>query len=234
MTGRDAVAAALRLIGAVAAGETPAAQESSDGLSSLNRMINSWSAEGLLIHAITAESPLTLTAGDGAYTLGTSGDITTRPQEIVAAVIRDASNSLDQPVKILSASEYAALPDKTAQADYPTSLYDDGGYPQRTITLYPVPAAAHKLVLYTKRALTEISTLDTSVSLPPGYDDAIVFNLAMRLAPEYGRTVPDAVAVLATEAKASVKRGNRRPSYLRVDLAIQGIGGFDINGGGFT
>ena len=223
-TARDLVSAALRKIGALGAGETATAEAATDGLSELNRMLGSWSNEGLLIHAITQESPQTLTAGDSTVTMGTSGDITSRPQEIVKALIRDGTT--DYPVNVhMSVDEYAAISDKSVQADYPTDLYDDGGYPQRTLTLYPVPSAAKSLVLFTKRALTSISTLDTSVSLPPGYEDAIVYNLAVRYALEYGRAVPDVVVILAAESKASIKKANIRPSYLRVDSALMAAGG---------
>ena len=91
MTGRDLVSASLRLIGVVASGETPASSEATDGLSALNLLISSWSTDGLLIYAITAETPLTLTAGDGSYTMGTSGDFTNRPQDQeISDRLRDA------------------------------------------------------------------------------------------------------------------------------------------------
>lgn len=218
MTGREMIAASLRLIGAIASGETPSADEASDGLSSLNRLIDSWSNEGLTIYAITAESPLTLTGGDATYTLGTSGDITTRPMKIEKAVIRDGST--DYPITVRSIEEYAAIPNKTIQSTYPTDLYDDGGYPQRTLTLYPVPSASKQLVLWTRRPLTQIATLDTSISFPPGYDRALIFNHALDLAPEYGKTVPDAVAIGAVESKAAIKRANQRARYLRCDSGV--------------
>jgi hypothetical protein len=226
VTGRELVSASLRLIGAVAPGESLAAQEATDGLSALNRMIGSWSTEGLMIHAVTQETPVTLTAGDSTVTLGTSGDITTRPMEIVAAFIRQGST--DHPVRLLSTSEFASISDKSVQSSIPSDLFDDGGYPRRTLTLYPVPAAANSLVLVTKRALTEIATLDTAVSLPPGYEDALVYNLAVRLSPEYGRPVSAEVAMIANESKANIKRLNQRPAYLRVDSALLPGGRFNI------
>lgn len=219
MTGRDLVSASLRLIGALAPGESLAAQEATDGLAALNRMISGWSTEGLIIFALTAETPLTLTPGDGTVTLGASGDIATRPQSIEAALIRDGTIDLP-PLRILSLAEYAAIPDKSTQATYPIALYDDGGYPQRTIALYPVPSAAKQLVLFTKRALTQIATLDTSLSLPPGYERALVFNGAIELAPEYGKTVDATVDRTATDSKAGIKRQNHRPSYLQSDPAL--------------
>lgn len=229
MTGRDLISASLRLIGAVAPGESIAAQEASDGLSTLNRMLGGWSNEGLLVHAITQESPLTLTAGDSTVTMGTSGDITTRPQEIVRAMIRDGST--DYPVRLLSVGEFASITNKAIQSSHPHSLYDDGGYPLRTLTLYPTPSAAKSLVLFTKRALTEIAGLTDSISLPPGYERALVHNLAVELAPEYGRPVPEAVAMVAMDSKAALKRANHRPSILKVDSALRVRGGFNIETG---
>jgi hypothetical protein len=138
------------------------------------------------------------------------------------------------PVRLLTLEEYASIPDKTATATYPHSLYDDGGYPQRTIKLYPVPSAAHKLVLYTKRALTQIATLNTDVSFPPGYEEMCIYNLALRLAPEYGRPVSAEIAMVAQESKANIKRANHRPALLRCDDGLTGSGAFNIYTGDFT
>jgi hypothetical protein len=235
MTGRDAITAALRLIGALAPGESLDATEATDGLATLNRMISSWSNEGLMIHAISRETPLTLTVSDGTITMGASGNITNRAQKIEAALIRDESSTpaVEFPVRILSIDEWAAIPSKDSEATYPTDLYDDGAYPQRILYLYPVPSAAHKLVLFTRRILTEIATLDTSISLPPGYEEAIVFNLCIRFAPEYGKSVSGEVATIANESKAAIKKANSQPAYLRVDDALLPSGGrFNIYTGG--
>lgn len=232
MTGRDWVSASLRKIGALAPGETIAAAEASDGLDEGNRMLGSWSNDGLLIPSINAETPITLIGGQATYTLGASGDITTRPQKIEKAMIRDGLT--DYPVQILTLDEYAKISLKSNQSTYPNCLYDDGGYPQRTITLYPVPNAAKQLVLYTVRPLTSIATLDTVVSLPPGYDDALIYNLAVRLAAEYGKMVPDAVAMIANDAMGAIKRANHRPSYLECDDGvIANRSAFNIWTGGF-
>lgn len=233
MTGRDLVYASLRLIGASAPGESLDASEATDGLAALNALIDSWSNEGLIIHTVTAETPYTLTPSDGTITVGASGNITTRYQSLESALIRDGTLDLP-PLRLLTLEEYAAIPDKSTQATYPLCLYDDGGYPQRTLTLWPVPSAAKALVLFTKRALTQISTLDTSISLPPGYERALKYNLAIDLATEYGRTVSAEVATTATESKAAIKRANLKPRYLSTGGIPAGSQGtYDINTGGF-
>ncbi len=233
MTGRDWVSASLKKLGVLGAGESMDASQATEGLATLNQMLESWSLEGLVIHAITAETPLTLTAGDGTITLGAAGDITTRPISIEQAFIRDGTTDLPQ-LRILTAAEYAAIPDKSTQSTYPSCIYDDGGYPQRTITLYPVPSAAHSLVLFTKRQLTQIATLDTAISLPPGYERAMIYNGAIELAPDYSRTVSAEVAKIAEESKSAIKRANIKPVYMKCDaVPASGGGRYNIFTGGY-
>lgn len=235
MTGRDLVTASLRLIGAVAPGESVAASEATDGLSALNRMLGGWSTEGLLIHAQTQDT-LTLVPGTATYTMGTGGTFNTaRPQQILQAVLRTSSGSsaTDYPLDLLTLDQWSAITQKSLEGSHPRSLYDDGAYPLRSLTVYPKPTAAHTLVIFSLKALSEVSTLDSSISLPPGYDRALIYNLALELSPEYGKSVPDAVAMVATESKAGLKRMNLKPSYLRADDALVGNGGFNIYTGGY-
>lgn len=235
MTGRDLVTASLRLIGVIAPGESLPADEATDALAAINRMLGGWSTEGLLIHANTREQ-FSLTSDDGSYTMGASGDFsTTRPMEILEAFIRSEafSPALDYPpLKHLSLSEWSAIHQKEAGTGIPHSFYEDGGYPLRTLYLYPEPSASLYLVIHSKKQLTEIATLDTSLSLPPGYERALVYNGALELSPEYGKVVPDVVAMIAMESKAGVKRMNIQPAYLRCDDALVPSGGLNIYTGG--
>lgn len=235
MTGREAITAALRLIGVLASGETATAAEASDGLSALNRMISSWSTEGLMTYSVVREE-FTLTVNDGIYTMGASGDFnTTRPTRIESASIEDqsASPTTESPLRLINSSEWAGIATKDLSST-PQYLYTDFTNPLVTLNLWPRPDTADKLVVYSVKVLTAVSTLDTSITMPPGYDDAIVYNLAVRLAPEYGRQTPAEIAMLATESKASIKRVNHKPRYLKADsgaLMTSG-GGFDIVNGG--
>lgn len=229
MTGRDIVTSALKKIGALAPGESLDASEAVDGLSELNRMLGSWSNEHLLIYSRVREQ-LALTASDGVYTMGSSGDLnTTRPVAFDEVAILDGTSEL--PVRIVSLSEWQAIQVKDSDGT-PSVLFDDGGYPLRTLRLYPRPSQAYTLVLWSTKPLTQIATLDTELSLPPGYEDALVYNLAIRLAPEYGKQASIEIVTLAVDSKADIKRANHRPRYLRVDAGLLGVGGFNILTGG--
>jgi hypothetical protein len=137
MTGRDLISASLRLIGAIAPGESPEASEASDALGTVNRMLDSWANEPLMLYW---EDDVQVT------TLG--------------------------------------------------SL-----------------------------------TLNGTVSLPAGYEDAIIYNAAIRLAPEYGRSVTQEVALIANDSKAAIKRTNYRPNYLEIETPASFGGVYNITTG---
>lgn len=232
MTGRDWVTAALRLIGAVAPGESLAAAEATDGLAAGNRMLDSWSNEKLLIPA-TVREEFALTPSDGIYTMGSGANFnTTRPMKITqAAVLVDGT---EIPLHILeNAQEWAEVCEKEATSSLPAYLYAEGTYPNERLNLYPVPTEANDLVLYSEKPLTQIASLAASVSLPPGYERAMVYNLACELAPEYGRPVDPIIMQVAQESKAQLKRTNSRPYFLKCDTAITGSGSYNIYTGGY-
>lgn len=228
MTARELVTSSLRLIGAIAPGDSIAASEAVDGLSTLNALIDSLSNENLLIHVVTRETSIALNPPVAEYTIGTGGSLTTRPIKIEYATIQESGLTVEHPLKMLSLSEWVNIRDKDTQSSIPHSIYEDGGFPLRTVHLYPAPSVAHDLNLYTSRPLTQLTTLDTSLSLPPGYERMLRYNLAIDLAPEYGRSVSAEIAKAASESKDAIKRTNYKPSYLRCDEALLGRGSFNI------
>lgn len=222
MTGRDMIAASLRLIAALEGGETPSAQEATDGLAALNRLLGTWSNEDLMIHTVVREE-FALTAGDASYTMGSGANFNTaRPIRILRATIEVQSSTptVEYPLTIRTAEEWAAISIKDLTSSIPTDLFPEGTYPNETLNFYPTPSAANRVVLYSHKPLTEIATLDTNVSFPPGYDRALIYNLSVDIAPEYGRPVSDVVGMTAIESKAALKRRNHKPGFLKVDNAL--------------
>ena len=231
MTGRDLVEAVLRKLGALAAGESASGAEASQGLEEMNRMLSSWSTNDLTIYQVVTESH-TLVANTAAYTMGVGGDInTSRPIEIQKAWIRDSTGGepIDYPIQLLSVDQWARIGAKSVTTTYPNSLFDDGGNPLRTLTLYPVPSANHSLYLMSLKPLSSIATLSTTIAFPPGYEDAMVYNGALRLASEYGKIVTPTVKEHAVEGLANIKRANKRVHLLRVDPMLSNPRGKKFN-----
>lgn len=225
MTGRDLVAQSLRLLGALATGETLSASEATDGLAALNQLLDSWSTEEMIIPNIVREV-FPLAANTQTYTMGPGGTFSTpRPIRIVNAELQilSASPVIEYPIRILTEAEYARIVLKGFQSTLAWELYDDGAFPLRSLTLWPVPAAGNNLVLYSEKPLANLALTDT-ISLPPGYFRALRYNLAVDLAPEYGKEASQTIAAIAVESKATIKRANFTPTYLALDPALQVMG----------
>jgi hypothetical protein len=204
-TASDIIRRSLRLIGAIAGGETPSSTEETDALQVLNAMLDSWNTESLAVYALRDET-LTLT-GAASYTIGGGGALdTTRPVKIEAAYERLGDN--DYHVTLASADAWCRIAAKSTSGEVAEWLYYEPSYPLGTLYLYPKPTTG-VLHLVTRVPLAAYSATDSLV-LPPGYQDAITYHLAIRLAPEYGRPVTPELAALARAAKDNIQRVNFR------------------------
>jgi hypothetical protein len=227
LTASQIITRALQLIGVLASGESLGATDGADALVTLNNMIDSWSNEQLLIPAIIREV-FPLVVGQQTYAMGPAGTgttpdfITSRPQRIENALLQYSSVSpvMEIPMQMLNQDEYANVLIKSLSSTIPLNLYVDGSYPLNNLNVWPVPQVAYNIVLYSWKPLANIASLTTAVTVPPGYLEAIEYSLAIRLASPYGKQVPEVVAAVATDSKATIKRMNIRPVYLRVDKAI--------------
>ena len=212
-TATQLITRALTSLGVLAAGETASGEEATNGLVSLNDMIQSWSNENLLIFQDTQVTiPIN---GATSYTVGASGDVnTSRPVEFANAFYR--LNSVDYPVNIITVAQYDGIPNKSSTGTIPDVVYIRDGYPLLTVYPYPV-CSSGTLYLETRKPLTEFATLATSASFPVGYERAIRLNLAVELMPEYGVENGTLVA-LARDAKQAIKRVNTKPVMMKVDI----------------
>ena len=217
----------LRLIGAIAAGETPSSNEQADALEALNAMLDLWRTSSLSVYALRDET-LTLT-GAASYTIGTGGDLnTTRPVKIESAYERVSDT--DYPLRLASANAWYQLAAKSTTSDVAEWLYYEPSYPLGTLYLYP-QATTGELHLVTWVPLTAFAAAD-EVALPPGYQDAITYNLAVRLAPEYGRPVTPELAAIARDAMSRLERVNFRPPIMSTGLATGREADIRSGGGG--
>lgn len=218
------ITSSLRLLGVLASGEAPSSAESTDALSSLNDLIDSWSNEQLLIPNKVREV-FPLVASQQTYTMGTGGNFnTSRAQKIENCLIQLAGTSplLELPMTLMTKDEYAAVLLKTLSSSFPLFMYNDHSYPLDNINVWPVPSGStNSLVIYSWKPLSTLAALTTAISLPPGYLRALRYALALELSSEYGRPLPEPAIALAIESKAAIKRMNYRPHYLQVDEALR-------------
>lgn len=168
----------------------------------LNFLLTSWQADGLQVWAIKTSSAQTLTASDGDYTVGATGNIAiSRPLDIIRAWLRTTSDSTDVPLEIITKERYDLLTNKTTEGT-PTSLYYDAGYDGSsnqgtnstgTIYLWPEPdstcASAKKLMFVYQRPFLDFNASTDNLDMPQEWYEAVRINLAYKIAPEYGMPV---------------------------------------------
>ncbi len=220
---RDIATRSLRLIEEVGAGESASSEDAFDAMKSLITMIDSWSIQNQLVYTESREN-FALTVGDGEYTIGSGGDFNTvRPIEIIAAFVR--IDNIDYSLDIIGAGQYAEIPDKSAQG-IPNSMYFDGNFPLSNILLYPIPNQSMTLHIYSKKPLTNFTSLDDVLNAPAGYERAFVYNLAIEIAPEYGKQPLPTVVMIAGESKKAIESANSMNdnTVLNVDAGLTVIG----------
>lgn len=231
MTARDLITGSLRIVGALANGEAPSASELQDGISALNDLLDSWSAQSLAVNARVRES-FALLIGKQSYTMGAAGDFnTSRPLEIEQATIEvtSASPSVEVPLAMLNDQEWADELVKGVSSAIPTKLHMQGTSPLETLDLWPIPAAVFNIILYSRKPLAQVANGNTAFTLPPGYNRALRYNLAAEIAGEYGRTISPKDQSIADDAFAIIKRQNTKPAYLKTETAALGSQGKRFN-----
>lgn len=230
MTVRELIKSSLRIIGVIASGETPSADESADALQTLNGILGSWSNQSLLVPS-KAREVFTLVVGTQSYTIGTLGTFNaTRPIKILSAAVIAAGTDFETPINILTQQQWAEVSNKNFSG-IATAIYPEGTYPLETLNVYPKPEAADQLVIYSTKPLTAFASLNDVITLPAGYDRALKYNLAVELAAEYGKQLPQEVVVIASESKSEIEALNSESVYLTSDALFINRNTFNITTG---
>lgn len=225
-TALDIIKGALRNLGVLGRGASLSAEDSANALEALNQLLGTWSAEGLMVVSRTREE-LPIATQASSYTIGSGGDLNTvRPVSIEAATIRDGGT--DYPLRLITVERYNQIATKSA-AGRPERLYYESSYPLARLYFDLRPSTSSTLILDTLKPFTAFAGLTTAVSLPGEYERALKFNLAVDIAPEYGKgnSTPGAVIQNAGASKAAIENRNAasRVPALDIDAGLSGIPG---------
>ena len=232
---------ALQDLGVAGVGRNLSNNDTAVALTALNAMIDAWGADSLTVYT-TQRSVWTLNANQQTYQMGPSAVdfVAPRPTEIENAgiILNPLSNPpIEKEIAVTrNVDAYAAIKLKTLPSTFPTFLYYDDQFPNCNLFFWPMPQyAGYQVALYIPQQVTQFATIATTVSLPPGYLEALEFNLALRLAPKFGRTAPATVVVAAKQSLDKIKSRNSDAPLLRIDPALRGSrrGAYNILTDGF-
>lgn len=207
-------------------GQTLSADEAADGLSVLNAMLGSWSADSVYVYT-SARETFSLT-GAVSYTIGDGADFNTeRPLSISGVFV--SQGGIDYPLIAADEVQYNSFDGKDDTA-IPEYYYYDNNYPTGRIYFYPKPISAYTATISSQKQLTQFAGLTTVYDMPPMYKKALEFNLAKEWAPNYEKEASATVAREAILSLQAIERYNlKNKNYISyVDPAIAPRGDFDI------
>jgi hypothetical protein len=258
-TVRQAVFLALRLAGRITDQQSvsDSSADVNDAFSLLVMMLGQWQRKRWLVWNEVDVS--LISTGANFFTIGPRQDFNVaRPDTIHAAKVRlgpgqfgapgavlpepmpfvlgqqptpPTPNLVNIPLAIIEAKEdwnSIAIPDLKS---IPAAVFYDSSFPVGRVYFWPVPPAnAYQMQLTVKASLPSYGSLDDELDLPPEYLDAVVNNLAVRIAV----ASPDAKVspLLLAEARASlntIKMTNSQIPLLSMPSALSGHRGSDYS-----
>lgn len=229
-TARDIIIRSLRLIGVLESGEAGDSPDVVDSLYTLNALIDSWPLSRLMILAgQEVVKPLT---NAYSYQVGPGLSIDTpRPASLTeGSFIR--FQGIDTPLTEISQAEYNSIYTKVVAGRPSYILYEPSAF-GGSLTLYPTPQTGMELHLAVNLPFTEFVDLDTNYALPPGYMRALQYNLAVEMAPEFGREAPPTVKLTAINSIRQIKKANSSVPIFGMPGGIPGVRMGGGLGGGF-
>ena len=206
MTGREWIGLSLKAINALGIGQVMSPEDAADGLILANALLGNLSSERLMIPS-SRRDLLAITPTTQSYTIGTGATWNVpRPIALQPSNFIHTATGLRNPVTIVGQDDWQDITEQTVPAIQPLKLYDNFDFPVSTIFLWPIPSQAGFIELYSWAQLAALATIDDSLVVPPGYDDALILLLALRMAPGWvGRVDPNLITQ-AAQAKDVIAR----------------------------
>jgi hypothetical protein len=217
----DLISEALAIYGEYAAGETLDASTVQTCLFTLNGALDGLGGEPLAMWQ-TALLTFATIAGKQSYTLGPSAAdwITTAapPAEITGAGV--VTNGLEIPLSLLAPDVWAGLGLKSMASSWPSGVWIQYGPAVHTLNFWPVPSAALSIKLYGLQPIPRFSAQTDVITLPPGYQEFLVYDLAIKTSSKFGADLPGWLPTAWREARTRVKESNYRAIESRLDPAL--------------
>lgn len=227
MTPLDLITMAFKSAGVIGVGQTPQSEDANDALFLLNSMLATWGKNRWLNASLN--NAWTASTGKQFYTIGksTSDFNAPRPDKIEFAFARlnpgqtAGSGAPDYELSILpSYEDYAAIRLKLLKS-WPSTVYYEPSYPEGKLWFYPIPNDQFELHILAKAGLGSYTLSDT-ITLPPEYTEALLWNLAARLRTAYGLPQDAAIVALANGALATIRNSNTQMRNMRLPAGLAG------------
>jgi hypothetical protein len=222
-TVRALITDALVEIGVLEPGEQANAGQIALGLRRVQTMIDTWAADRLTL-SLQLQTTFTWPASTSSVQVGPGQTVDmVRPMwmNAISFIIPGSSPAIEVPIGMMDEDAYSSLSIKglpsalPTQSFYQTNLTDNFG----TLFLWPQPQSL-SIVLYTPQAVSVPASLNSILQGPPGYQDAFLYQLALRLCSPMGVQIPPLLPRMAAAAFENMKKPNIDPGAMSIDPAL--------------
>lgn len=218
----ELITEALVTVKALAVGDTPGPDMTTDALNKFNEVLEALSLQNLAIYS-SDDTDIVLIGGVARYVLGPPA--VQRPLSMNSIdSVTVTYDSVDFNVEVIPQGQYDTIGVKET-GGIPCWMAFDNGYPNATISLYPTPERAAMLKISQRKAFAPATSLADTFFMPPGYRRLVRLMLAWELLSDYPGLGPDEVAKLQRDvagALGSVKRANSETYTLTSEAASFG------------
>lgn len=227
LVNNEIVEQAFGKLGVGSEGEAITDKMYADGTKALNLLVKTWSAREHLWKR--KQGSLALVAGQAAYVLPN------KPMRVLSIRRKVTLSGYEVPLTGWSRQEYYDQPNKTSTTSTPVNFYYD---PQRTSgTLYVWPAPSTEVAPTMTLEYDYLARLDDMLAsndeadVPSEWLEALVYNLAVRLMPQYPVNDGNLSGLVLQTAKQLFDDldgwdNEDTPIYLQPDYSAQGGYGY--------
>lgn len=220
LTTNTIIEKAFNILGVGREGEALTARQYEDGRLSLNLLVKTWGTSEHLW--VRTSKTVTLVAGQAAYVL------TPKPMRVIEARRKTTVGGVEVPLTEWARKTYTEQPNKSVQS-IPTSFYYDPQLTTGTLYLWPTPSAATASAMTVEltylRRMDDFDASNNDPDLPQEWLQALVWNLASDLEPEYPVNDPRLAMKIdgkAMELKAALQAFDTEPASLFLQPEFRG------------
>lgn len=184
----DIIASAMRKCGVLAKGASPDAEDLTNGMQALNALVSEFQTFGMPLWKRTQYS-LALVDGTNTYTIGVGQTTnTTFPLKILSAVIRDSGGSAQEVIQ-LDREAFNLL--NTSSEGKPVQFTYQPLINAGVVKVWPTPDTSYTMEITYTKPVDGFTSASETPDFPQEWQNALIYGLAVLLAPEYGLPLND-------------------------------------------
>lgn len=198
LTARDVVTHAMGELAILPIGDDPDADEMTYGLFQLNALLKGWGGAHL-----ETTGTVTIPANTESGTLGS--DV----QDVISA---RHVGTFERQLARWERDEYLSLPNKEASGE-PSAFYVSNQRDATVMYVWPVPTVETTIAIDYRRVPETVTDANETVDFPPDCHNALVANLALRIAGRFGAPLSQELVARATTLRREMEDADRPASY---------------------